>query len=295
MTFDLATESRRLDKKVASLRGKDALPIGLVELLAKARKLQLKARAQAVPVSIPDPDRCDAASHAQGAPLLPRHSFAVDAERASALMDALKDLAREQGGALARSVQLLEEAEREGVFDRKEAFARFIADDADHFARLCELTPEAPRLIPFLVQASATPFVEVMAEAVVGEAGLGSVWQHGHCPVCGSLPLIGRLLEKEGHRSLVCSFCHSEYRTRRLQCPYCLEEDMEKLEYFDSPDEPGYMVNVCRSCNGYIKTADFRKLDKPSLPLFDDLESLALDMLASQKGLTRPTLSAWGF
>ncbi len=295
MTFDLATESRRLDKKVASLRGKDALPSGLVELLAKARKLQLDARAQASPASIPEASRCDAASHAQGAPLLPRHSFVVDVERASALMDALKNLAREQGDALARSVQLLEEAEKEGTFDCSEAFARFIADDAEHFSRLCELTPETPRLIPFLVQASATPFIEALAEAVVGEAGLDAVWPHGHCPVCGSLPLIGRLREKEGYRNLVCSFCHSEYRARRLQCPYCLEEDMEKLEYFDSPDEPGYMVNVCRSCNGYIKTVDFRNLDKTSLPLFDDLESLALDMLASQKGLSRPTLSAWGF
>lgn len=295
MTFDLATESRRLDKKVASLRGKDALPSGLVELLAKARKLQLDARAQAASVTIPESERCTAASHAQGAPLLPRHGFVVNVERASALMDALKQLAREQGDALARSVQLLDEAEKEGTFDRAEAFARFIADDADHFSRLCELTPETPRLIPFLVQASATPFIEAMAEAAVGEAGLDSIWRHGHCPVCGSLPLIGRLREKEGHRSLVCSFCHSEYRVQRLQCPYCLEEDMEKLEYFDSPDEPGYMVNVCRSCNGYIKTADFRKLDKTSLPLFDDLESLALDMLASQKGLSRPTLSAWGF
>lgn len=295
MTFDLATESRRLDKKVASLRGKDALPSGLVELLAKARKLQLDARAHTSPASIPEAGRCDAASHAQGAPFLPRHSFVVDVERASVLMDALKDLAREQGDALARSVQLLDEAEKEGTFDRTEAFARFIADDTEHFVRLGELTPEAPRLIPFLVQASATPFIEAMAEAVAGEAGLDAVWPHGHCPVCGSLPLIGRLREKEGYRNLVCSFCHSEYRARRLQCPYCLEEDMEKLEYFDSPDEPGYMVNVCRSCNGYIKTADFRNLDKTSLPLFDDLESLALDMLASQKGLSRPTLSAWGF
>jgi FdhE protein len=41
--------------------------------------------------------------------------------------------------------------------------------------------------------------------------------------------------------------------------------------------------------------ADFRKLDKASLPPWDDLESLSLDILAAKEGYQRSTLSGWGF
>ena len=36
-------------------------------------------------------------------------------------------------------------------------------------------------------------------------------------------------------------------------------------------------------------------MDRKSLPLIDDLESLGLDVAAREKKLKRPTLSAWGF
>jgi FdhE protein len=60
-------------------------------------------------------------------------------------------------------------------------------------------------------------------------------------------------------------------------------------------EEPGYRVDVCASCKSYIKTIDFREMDRTALPQFDDLDSLALDFVAREQGYIRPTLSAWGF
>ncbi|EPR37322.1 formate dehydrogenase accessory protein [Desulfovibrio sp. X2] len=295
MTFDLASESRRLEKKVKALRANVSLPGPLVDLLAAVRRLQLEARAEmAVPV-VAQLSVEDKARHLQGAPLLPRERFVVDTARTAALYDGLAALLEERGGALAEGVARLRAAEAAGTYDRSEAFARYVADDQGHFAGLAGLTPGAPRLAAFLVQASLDPAIELQAEAAARDNDLDATWAHGHCPVCGSLPLIARLREKEGLRYLTCSFCHTEYRVRRLQCPFCQEERAEKLEYFDADDEPGFHVNVCRSCNNYIKTVDFRKMDRVSLPLLDDLESLPLDLLAARQGLTRPTLSAWGF
>jgi FdhE protein len=54
-------------------------------------------------------------------------------------------------------------------------------------------------------------------------------------------------------------------------------------------------VDVCAACRRYVKAADFRALDKVSVPVLDDLESLALDILAREAGFERPVLSAWGF
>jgi FdhE protein len=36
-------------------------------------------------------------------------------------------------------------------------------------------------------------------------------------------------------------------------------------------------------------------MDRQSVPVLDDLESLALDILAREQGFVRPTQSAWGF
>ena len=109
------------------------------------------------------------------------------------------------------------------------------------------------------------------------------------------MPLIGSLQEKEGKRVLTCSFCLSDYRTKRLGCTVCDETDFDKLAYYTVEDEPGFRVDVCQTCNSYLKVADFRELDRKFLPLLDDLASLALDILAVKKGFKRPTLSGWGF
>lgn len=68
-----------------------------------------------------------------------------------------------------------------------------------------------------------------------------------------------------------------------------------QAEYYEAPEEPGVRINACKTCMLYIKTTDFRNLDRRSLPLVDDLESLSLDVAAREKKYKRPTLSAWGF
>ena len=106
---------------------------------------------------------------------------------------------------------------------------------------------------------------------------------------------MGRLLDNEGVRMHVCSFCSFEYRVPRLGCPICLAADSEGTDYYASDDEPGYVLDVCAACGTYIKLADFRTFDRVWMPLLDDLASLSLDIYARQMNFTRPTLSAWGF
>ena len=74
-----------------------------------------------------------------------------------------------------------------------------------------------------------------------------------------------------------------------------LQSHREKLEFFEAREEPGFRVDTCRTCNMYIKTTDFRKMDRNGLPLVDDLESLPLDIRAQKENFKRATLSAWGF
>ena len=80
-----------------------------------------------------------------------------------------------------------------------------------------------------------------------------------------------------------------------MACPFCNEKKEACFEYFTVKEQPGFRVDVCKTCNMYTKTIDFREMDKKHLPIFDDLESLTLDIMARNEGYNRPTLSAWGF
>lgn len=293
MAFDYETEKRRLERKLAAVEKKGFLPRELLDMIGRTARLQLEARREArVEVST---GLGDAMRAALGAPILPRAEFAHDREQALRLFDELLGVAADTGGALADASAAVRKAVKEGTLDPAEALTRFLAGDDAFFQEWGQKTPAAPRLLSFLTQASLTPSLRAAAEAVAAQAKLDTVRNNGHCPVCGSLPYIGSLREKEGYRYLSCSFCHSDYRAKRLACAYCGEDNQQHLEYFESKDEPGYRVELCHSCKRYVKTADFRNFDRLSVPALDDLESLALDIRAVEEGYSRPTLSAWGF
>jgi FdhE protein len=295
MPTDWDQERRRLSRKLEALRKKNYLPQGLLQMVGRTAELQLEARA-AAKVTVPaDSELASPDQQAQGAAILPRARFTWDAGQAADLFHRLLELVLAAEPPLSGAAKTVTAALADGELDLPAAFAAYVSGEEELFAAWAARLPETPRLLDFLVSASLAPGLESLAAALAKRQVKDRNWTHGHCPVCGSLPLIARLLEKEGRKHLTCAFCHTEYRAKRLQCPFCLEEDAAKLEYFEAEEEPGIQVHVCRSCNCYLKTVDFRQLEHASLPLLDDLESIALDILAQNQGLVRPTLSAWGF
>ncbi len=293
MTFDMDTERKRLERKLVILRTKEFLPAPLLDIISDTATLQLAAR-QAVSVPLPSLPTPPSA-HLQGVPLLPREHFVFDAKQTALLFGKLLALSEASGGPIGTSAQAVRKALEDGIFSLSEACDAFIRDDTLFFADWAARLPEAPSTVRFLVQGSLTPSLEAVSEQLKTHHNDEEPWAFGHCPYCGSLPLISSLRGKEGFRHLTCSFCRTDYRAKRLQCAFCGEEDHDKLEYFKAEGERGFEVHVCRTCNCYLKTSDFRELDTVSIPALDDLESLALDILAREQGLSRPTLSAWGF
>ena len=155
--------------------------------------------------------------------------------------------------------------------------------------------PDAPHFLRFIVKSAAIPHLFATGCAIGKRHDTTVIWQHGHCPVCGHPPFMGRLDGKEGRRLHVCSFCAFEYRVPRMGCHVCLTPDPESLKYYTFREEPVYSFCVCNKCKSYIKLADFRNQDKIWLPSLDDLASLNLDFTARDMGYARNTLSAFGF
>lgn len=295
MTIQADEEARLLQKKVAELKKKDFLPEPLLNLVAAIYTAQIEARPDAAVAAPPQEELPGGEMRAQGAPLVERRRFAYDASQAKALFADFIEYAKEQGEPLASAVTLVGEALDKGELDLDKAFHAYIHEDQEFFDNWAKRTPEAPRTVAFLTQSALMPSLAAAADALAGEREQGPAWSHGHCPTCGSLPLIGSLREKEGQRYLTCSFCLTDYRTKRLGCPICDETEFDKLAFYTVEEEPGFRVDVCESCKRYIKVADFRELDRKLLPLLDDLASLPFDILATKKGYSRATLSGWGF
>jgi FdhE protein len=57
-------------------------------------------------------------------------------------------------------------------------------------------------------------------------------WHRGYCPICGSFPELSYLVENEGQRWLRCSLCGHEWRFMRTKCPFCENEDHDKVEFY---------------------------------------------------------------
>lgn len=293
MTFNPEKEHRHLQRWNARLQKQPHIPPELLYIVNRTYTLQIDARESAsihplAPESFASEER-----RSLGVPLLNREDFPYDGEQARRLVDLL--ITQLQESPLSEAAETMKEAIAKGELDLTAAFAAHLAADEDFFATWTNKTPQAPRLVSFLAQSSLAPSIAAGAEALAVHHASDTPWAHPHCPLCGSLPLMGELRDKEGKRYVSCSFCRHSYRIARLTCAFCGENAPEKLQYFVADGQPGYRVEVCDSCGMYLKVADFRDLDRSHVPVLDDLESLPLDILANEKGYRRPTLSGLGF
>ncbi|HAS88528.1 MAG TPA: formate dehydrogenase accessory protein FdhE [Desulfovibrio sp.] len=313
MSFDYNSAKKQLDSKVSELREKPFLPEELVNLISNVAAIQLEAQQHSSP-TIPTDITSDE-QNLQGRPLLPREDFTYDYEQACRLVDQLVALVIKEEGPIAEASAVIIGSIESGELELKKAFKAYLDTNDDFFMEWAEKMPEAPRTLSFLVQSALTPSIKVVAAALEEqlphqqadtseradnaeldfELEQPAARNHGHCPICGSVPFMHTLHHQQGFRYASCSFCHTEYRVRRMACAYCDNTTSDSLKFFTVEEAPGYRVDICESCKTYMKTTDFREVDKISIPALNDLESLPLDFVAVKEGYSRGTLSVWGF
>jgi len=116
------------------------------------------------------------------------------------------------------------------------------------------------------------------------------------CPACAGLPQMA-VLQPEGDaagRWLLCSFCLRQWAFRRLICPWCQEEDKEKLPRFSSEEWPAVHVEACDTCRRYLKAIDMT-VDGLAVPLIDETAFSVLDVWTTDRGYTKIAPNLMGF
>jgi len=140
--------------------------------------------------------------------------------------------------------------------------------------------PATDALAEFFPRACVEPYAEHLAAQL-----RASTQAIASCPACAGKPMLA-VLRPEGEgarRSLVCSFCLTEWEFRRLLCPACGEENEPKLPVYTAEALPYMRVESCDVCRHYVTCVDLSK-NGLALPLVDRVAAAALDLWAAEKG-----------
>jgi len=137
-----------------------------------------------------------------------------------------------------------------------------------------------PAVAPF-VGAALQVYWTVLASCVPAQGVAAS--ERG-CPNCGSAPVAGLVLG-DGLRYLVCSLCAAEWHLTRVVCANC--RATEGISYFAIEGVPGAAkAEACEQCRTYLKLF-YREHSPQTEPFADDVATLSLDLLMSDKGYSR--------
>ncbi len=220
----------------------------------------------------------------EGFSLIQKEDFPLDIEASMEVFEMLCQIGKEANRHMAEQVGKIGEALDNKKMDLRNLLRKGVREQT--IEKMADEFGLDRKVFSFLIQSSARPSIEAGMEQLRGEVD-SETWLKGYCPICGSLPSLSLLKEEVGKRYLLCSFCGYQWRIDRIFCPFCNNKDQESLHYFYGEGEETHRIDLCDKCHQYIKTIDYRNLQQ-SDPVLEDLATLHLDLLATQKGYTRP-------
>lgn len=153
----------------------------------------------------------------------------------------------------------------------------------------------AADLLWLVAELTVSPFAHALQrtwlDASAGEMTLSTAlasWTHGYCPACGSWPALAEIAR--GHRVLRCSFCALAWEVPPSTCIYCGKGGESLVTTAPVAEPHDRHVEICSACAGYLKTVDTEELLPFPLVAIADMGTLELDMMALERGASRPSL-----
>jgi FdhE protein len=138
--------------------------------------------------------------------------------------------------------------------------------------------------------------LQPLAENLQFQMPMDRNYNQSVCPACAGHPQASVLRpEGEGARRwLLCSFCLREWLFRRVVCPWCGEQDKEKLPYYSAEAVAHVRIEACDVCKKYLKAVDLSR-NGHALPVVDEVATAVLDVWASEHGYRKIVPNLMGF
>jgi FdhE protein len=232
------------------------------------------------PLQIPDDVR--AVKAREKFPLIEIRDFVYDSVESANLFVTIGKLAEEANPKLAASASILLKAV-DTKFDPESLFSAFLNGNEALFENISKALEIEKQVLGFITYNSLKPCLSAAAVQLAAYLHKNEPWLKGYCPICGSAPILS-ILEGEGARSLICSFCWHSWSVKRVYCPFCDSSDNKHLHYFFSEEETDFRVDLCDHCHKYLKTLDTRQADRLIYPPLEQVATLHLDIKAREEG-----------
>lgn len=241
---------------------------------------QSKSRLRIEPLQISDGVR--AVKAREKFPLIEIREFVYDTLECADLFVAISKLAEEANPKLAVSAaKILRAVDTE--LEPASLFSAFLTSNEALFENISDTLEIEKPVLGFITYNSLKPCLCAGAVQLSAYLNTSEPWLKGYCPICGSAPILS-ILEGEGARSLICSFCWHIWPVKRVYCPFCDSSNTKDLHYFFSEEETDLRVDLCDKCRKYLKTVDTRNADRLIYPPLEQVSTLHLDIKAREEG-----------
>jgi FdhE protein len=242
-----------------------------------------------------------AAKLASGVPALAGEPIPVPA---TALKPTLIRLCRElSAGGAGEAADRIRHAVEEARIDIGSLLSSSLARDQEAIRAGALHRGLSPDLLWLVAELAISPFAHALQHLLLAPAGAAASatletdeaplaraldkWPHGYCPACGSWPALAEIVS--GRRMLRCSFCSLAWELPDCRCIYCGSEHGIATLAPEGHRGEG-RVEVCAACRGYLKVIDVAAPAPFPLVAIADLETAELDVVAMERGYTRPRL-----
>jgi len=216
-------------------------------------------------------------------PLVKAADFVFDPSASDRLLGQLGALTVSHGTQMQASAEALSRAVAGGDLDPQLLFGHLLQGDEVFLERAAAQIGADPRALAFLAFNSLQPSLELCGDQLASYLDAEAVWRKGFCPICGSAAGLGVLAE-EGRRLVSCSFCRHQWQAPRIFCVFCENTATDELHYVFTEEEGELRADVCDHCRRYLKTVDRRQISRPIFPPLEQVASLHLDMIATERG-----------
>ena len=215
------------------------------------------------------------------APLLGGTAATVDPGRVQRWVQRLLGTAAAHGGAAAT-------LERARTLEPLALLGASVESDTARVEALAAAAGVEPAPLRAVASLVAMPLLHACARAL-GPA-VPAAWRAGYCPVCGAWPALAEARGLERTRRLRCGRCGGDWHAEWLRCPFCDTGDHARLgALVPENSRETQRIETCTVCRGYLKALTTLAPRTPLEVALDDLETVALDAAALERGYARPT------
>jgi FdhE protein len=282
MTLNLALTSEQVKDAVEAVKKSKPVYADILDFYGRIFELQESSKRLIQIETLQIPQEACAVKAREKFPLIEIKDFVFDEIETGKLIIAICNLAKEFNRELAADAKIILKSFGT-VIKPGELFDSLLRGEDRLYEKIADEIKIEATTLGFLSYNSLKPSLSVCADQLSYYLNKKDPWLKGYCPICGSLPILS-ILEGDGDRSLICSFCWHPWSVKRVFCPFCENLDSKTQHYFYSEEESELRGDLCDGCKKYLKTFDTRKAERMIYPPLEQIASLHLDYKAKELG-----------